>query len=101
MGSEKPSEWAMNAARNWLTIWLRAGYWSTTDVMMAHALDEAARPMVAEIARLRAALEAIQQWDMISPPDRDKLEDGPWLKRLVDAALSPPQASGEEPTGGD
>lgn len=50
----------------------------------------------AENERLRAALQRIQQWDMINPPSETMIwrsTDFPWLKRLVDDALAPPKAS--------
>lgn len=43
----------------------------------------------ARIAALTAALSAIQQWDMLNPLNGNYVFcDGPWLKRLVDSALS-------------
>jgi hypothetical protein len=37
----------------------------------------------------RACLRRIREWDMISPPDRQVLEDGPWLAGLIDGVLDP------------
>ncbi len=37
----------------------------------------------------RDCLQRIREWDMINPPNRDVLEDGPWLARLIDAVLGP------------
>lgn len=49
-----------------------------------HDTSDAA--LKAEIERLKKTLERIQEWDYINPPDPQS--DGPWLKRLVDEALS-------------
>lgn len=35
----------------------------------------------------RDCLRRIRQWDMISPPNRELLEDGLWLARLIDECL--------------
>jgi hypothetical protein len=43
----------------------------------AQARDKAARD----------CLRRIREWDMINPPNRAVLEDGPWLARLIDAVL--------------
>lgn len=48
-----------------------------------------ARRMGAERDRFRKALCAIQAWDMLNPPDAAKLGDAPWLRSLVDDALTP------------
>lgn len=41
-----------------------------------------------EADRLKAALRKIQQWDCLNPPRPELLADLPWLKRLVDEALT-------------
>ena len=39
-------------------------------------------------ADMEKALREIQHWDCLNPPDPNLCADHPWLKRLVDAALS-------------
>jgi hypothetical protein len=45
-----------------------------------------------EAHRYRSALLQIKQWDCLNPPRPDLLSDLPWLKKLVDDALSGPSA---------
>ncbi len=45
-----------------------------------------------EAQRYRNALLAIRQWDVLNPPRPDLLGDLPWLKKIVDDALSGPSA---------
>jgi len=44
--------------------------------------------IIAERNDLRATLHSIQSWDCLNPPRADLLADLPWLRRLVDDALS-------------
>jgi hypothetical protein len=44
--------------------------------------------VVAENAKLREALERIQAWDCLNPPNPSLCADHPWLRGIVDAALS-------------
>jgi hypothetical protein len=40
------------------------------------------------IAELEGALKTIRAWDCLNPPRPDLLGDLPWLRSVVDAALS-------------
>jgi hypothetical protein len=44
--------------------------------------------LVADLKKRTDALRTIQQWDCLNPPNPELLMDLPWLKRLVDEALS-------------
>lgn len=43
----------------------------------------------------QAALIKVQQWDCLNPPRPELLADLPWLKRLVDEALTQSDAGAE------
>ncbi len=45
---------------------------------------------LATVGRLRQTLMTIQQWDMLNPPQTDRVSDLGWLRRLVDRALEEP-----------
>lgn len=45
-----------------------------------------------EAQRYRDALQQISRWDCLNPPRPELLADLPWLKKLVDEALSGPSA---------
>lgn len=51
----------------------------------------------ARIKRLEEALRRIQEWDCLNPPDPSLCADHPWLKRLVDEALTSPTPARGEP----
>lgn len=60
---------------------------ATTPALLTHALnqrDEARR----KAQKYERALRAIQKWDCLNPPRGELLSDLPWLKQLVDTALS-------------
>lgn len=61
------------------------------------ALVAELRAARAEAARLRQALQAIQGWDCLNPPDPQLCADHPWLQRLVDAALTAPPGAAPVP----
>lgn len=50
--------------------------------------------LVEERNRLKAALQAIAAWDMLNPPQTDRVADLGWLRRLVDDALGPARTQG-------
>jgi hypothetical protein len=43
--------------------------------------------------KLETALRTIQQWDCLNPPRPELLADLPWLKRVVDEALTQSDAA--------
>ena len=45
-----------------------------------------------EATKYRTALQQIAQWDVLNPPRSELLSDLPWLKKLVDDALSGPSS---------
>ena len=40
-----------------------------------------------ETVRMHAALVMLDQWDVLSPPNRDVLADAPWCRKVVDDGL--------------
>ncbi len=51
--------------------------------------EQLCRDMLVETTRLRKTLRTIQAWDCINPvPNEQLCADFPWLKELVDMALS-------------
>jgi hypothetical protein len=45
-------------------------------------------PRERDAERYLTALRTIQQWDCLNPPRSDLLSDLPWLRNIVDAAIS-------------
>lgn len=67
------------------------------DLRDVQCLDDR-HALLGEVGRLREALKTIQGWDMLNPPPQDG-SDFPWLKRLVDDALSGGGAATMTPGG--
>jgi len=87
-----PLEWRMKLAKLPLILELadklpRTRLKAKTDKEFVEAVTKFRKGESSEVMKLRTALQQIQQWDMLNPPQTDVVADLGWLKRLVDEAL--------------